>query len=277
MDSLHYEVDEVLQNKVVELAKEKLEWLKDFKQKNGGVDINLDDEIEFQMEQMEDYISEYSKRKINEKCCNRAVKELSKDLYYEMITHTMNKLFRIALSNKVNKHEYKKRGYDARAVVPYFTVDGHANIFEYSFSTKYIYGVAGYINEDGEDAMCHVDLSIDDLKDFNGERWRYRLPILEDDRICFLLYRKDKRYYNRIEEIKMIWDIDENKAIEKLSSLLKSLKDDKYKIYVSYKGDVMYIYFDIKDRKFNKFVLESNDYHKEIGNRLINKIKEGVK
>lgn len=276
MNTLHYEVDEVLQNKVVELAKEKLEWLKDFKKNNGGIHIDLDDEIEFQMEQMEDYISEYSRRKINKKCCNRAIKELSEDIYYEMITHIMNKLFRTALANKVNKHEYKKRGYDARAVVPYFTVDGHANIFEYSFSTKYIYGVAGYINEDGEDAMCHVDLSIDDLKDFNGERWRYRLPILEDDRICFLLYRKDERYYNRMEEIKMIWDIDEDKAIEKLTSHLISLKDNKYKLCVSYKGWYMDTYFDIKKGKFSKFTLDCLDYYKEIGNRLINKIKERV-
>ena len=189
MNTLHYEVDEVLQNKVVELAKEKLEWLKDFKQKNGGVDINLDDEIEFQMEQMEDYISEYSKRKINEKCCNRAVKELSKDLYYEMITHTMNKLFRIALSNKVNKHEYKKRGYDAKASVPYFTLDGHVNVFEYSFYTKYIYGIAEYV-QDNETKQCHVDLSLDDLKDFNGKIRRAPRLNIKDNRICLLIHEK---------------------------------------------------------------------------------------
>lgn len=283
MNTLHYEVDEVLQNKVVELAKEKLTWLKDFKKNNGGIHRDLDDEIKFQMEEMEDYISEFSRRKINKKCCNRVIKELSEDLHYEMICHIMGNMFRTALSNKVNKDEYMEHGYDVNASCPYFTPDLLANKFDFDFGEHSIVGGVYYIRytvkdkqliDINEEAVKEIVLSMDELVNWNGKRWRAIPSILEDNRICFITYKKDKKDWNEIGD--MIWDMDEDKAIEKLTSLLISLKDNKYKICVSHKGNVMYIYFDIKDEKFNKFVLESNDYHKEIGNRLINKVKERV-
>lgn len=276
MNTLYYEVDEVLQNKVVKLAKEKLEWLKTFKQKNGGIHIDLDEEIEFQMDEMQDFVSEYSRRKINKECCERAVKELSQDLHYEMICHIMGDMFRTALGNKVNRHEYDKRGYDTKASVPYFTLDGHVNVFEYSFSTKYIYGIAEYV-QDNEVKQCHVDLSIDDLKDFDGKIWRAPRLNIEDNRICLLIHEKGEgKNWNRIGD--MIWDINEDATIEKLVSFLKSLKDNKYKIYVSYKGQyIMYISFNVKEGKLGLFKLDSLEPCREIGNRLIKKIKESVK
>lgn len=276
MNTLHYEVDEVLQNKVVELAKEKLEWLKDFKQKNGGIHRDLDEEIEFQMEEMQDFVSEYSRRKINKACCERAVKELSQDIYYEMICHIMGDMFRTALANKVNKHEYDKRGYDAKASVPYFTSDGHSNVFDYSFSTKYIYGIADYV-QGNETKQCHVGLSIDDLKGFNGKIWRAPRLNIEDNRICLLIHEKGEgKNWNRISD--MIWGIDEDTTIEKSASFLKSLNDNRYKIYVSYKGQyIMYISFNVKEGELGFFKLDSLESCREIGNRLINKIKESVK
>lgn len=169
MNTLNYEVDDTIQNKVVELAKEKLVWLENFKNKNGGIDKDLDEEIQFQMEEMRDWINDYSNRKINVKCCQRAVKELSEDIYYVMISHIMGKTFRVALADKVNKHEYNKRHYYAKAVVPYFNSDGGVNTFEYNLSNKYVFGVAEYVNKDGENTQCHVDLYIDDLKGFNNK------------------------------------------------------------------------------------------------------------
>ena len=276
MNTLHYEVDEGIQNKVVELAKENLEWLKDFKQKNGGIHRDLDEEIEFQMEEMQDFVSEYSRRKINKACCERAVKELSQDIYYEMICHIMGDMFRTALGNKVNKHEHDKRGYDAKASVSYFTLDGHVNVFDYSFSTKYIYGIAEYV-QGNEVKQCHVDLSIDDLKGFNGKIWRAPRLNIEDNRICLLIHEKGEgKNWNRIGD--MIWDIDEDTVIEKSASFLKSLNDNRYKIYVSYKGQyIMYISFNVKGGKLGFFKLDSLESCREIGNRLINKIKESVK
>lgn len=276
MNTLHYEVDEVLQNRVVELAKENLEWLKDFKQKNGGIHRDLDEEIEFQMEEMQDFVSEYSRRKINKACCERAVKELSQDLHYEMVCHIMGDMFRTALGNKVNKHEYDKRGYDAKASVPYFTLGGYTNVFDYSFSTKYIYGIADYV-QDNETKQCHVDLSIDDLKDFNGKIWRAPRLNIEDNRVCLLIHEKgEDKNWNEIGG--MIWDVNEDTVIEKSVSFLKSLKDNKYKIYVSYKGRyIMYISFNVREGKLGFFKLDSLESCREIGNRLIKKIKEGVK
>lgn len=273
---MKFSYDEGIQNKVVELAKEKLEWLKTFKQNNGGIHIDLDEEIEFQMEEMQDFVSEYSRRKINKECCERAVKELSQDLHYEMICHIMGDMFRTALGNKVNKHEYDKRGYDAKASVPYFTSDGHANVFEYSFSTKYIYGIAEYV-QDNEVKQCHVDLSINDLKDFNGKLWRVPRLNIEDSRICLLMYEKSEgKNWDRIGD--MIWDMNEDTTIEKSASFLKSLNDNRYKIYVSYKGQyIMYISFNVKEGKLGFFKLDSLESCREIGNRLINKIKESVK
>lgn len=281
MDSLHYEIDEVLQNRVVELAKEKLDWLKIFKQNNGGIHRDLDNEIKFQMEEMEDYISEFSRRKINKKCCNRVIKELSEDLYYEMVCHIMGNMFRTALSNKVNKEEYMEHGYDANASCPYFTPDLLANKFDFNFGEHSIVGGVYYIRytvkdkqliDINEEAVKEVVLSMDELVNWNGKRWRAIPSILEDNKICFITYKKDNKNWNEIGD--MIWDINEDTVIEKVVSFLKSLKDNKYKIYVSYKGQyIMYISFNVKEGKLGFFKLDSLESCREIGNRLINKIR----
>lgn len=121
-------------------------------------------------------------------------------------------------------------------------------MFEYSFYTKYIYGIAEYV-QDNETKQCHVDLSLDDLKDFNGKIWRAPRLNIKDNRICLLIHEKGEgKNWNRIGD--MILGIDEDIAIEKLVLFLKSLKDNKYKIYVSYRGQyIMYIFFNVKEGK----------------------------
>lgn len=258
---IHYEVDEVLQNKVVELAKEKLEWLKDFKQKNGGVDRSLDRDIEFFIEIIEeDYIKEYSTKNINEKCCKKALEELSENTYYQLVCYNMSEFFKTALCNKLSREAPNSKP----------TVSSN---FNYNFGTKNVCGHINYLKELDKTNIREVVMSMEDMKSENGKRCSH-ISILEDNRICFITYKKDKKDWNKVGD--MIWDIDENKAIEKLSSLLISLKDNKYKICVFYKGWCIYIFFDKKDEKFSKFILDCLDYYQKTGNRLIEKIKRGV-